>query len=124
MVHTIIEAEPYGPSNPLEALIICPCTGNTLAKMAHGITDSAICMAAKAHMRNDRLTVIALATNDALSANLGNISTMLSRKNVYFVPLIQDDPIKKPHSLVADMDMLVPTLENAMKGKQICKLIK
>ena len=124
VVHTIADAEPYGPAKPLDALIICPCTGNTLAKMAHGITDSSICMTAKAHMRNDRTTVIALATNDALSANLNNISTMLSRKNVYFVPLVQDDPIKKPHSLVADMDMLIPSFEYALVGKQSHKLIK
>ena len=124
VVHTIADAEPYGPAKPLDALIICPCTGNTLAKMAHGITDSAICMTAKAHMRNDRITVIALATNDALSANLGNISTMLARKNVFFVPLIQDDPIKKPHSLVADMEMLLPSLERALEGKQMYKLVK
>ena len=123
VVHTIAEAEPYGPAKPLEALIICPCTGNTLAKLSHGITDTAVCMAAKAHMRNDRVTVIALATNDALSANLGNISTMLSRKNVYFVPLIQDDPVKKPHSLVADLEMLIPSFEYALIGKQTYKLI-
>ncbi len=102
IVHTVAGAEPFGPSAPLDALIICPCTGNTIAKMAHGITDSAVTMAAKAHLRADRPLLIALATNDAMSANLGNVGTMLSRKHVYFVPMRQDAPREKPHSLVAD----------------------
>lgn len=124
VIHDIPGAEPYGPSKPLECLIIAPCTGNTLAKLANGITDTAVCMVTKAHLRNDRTVLIALASNDALSANLGNISTMLSRKNVYFVPMTQDDPDKKPHSLVADFDDLIPTLELAMNGKRVGKIIK
>ena len=124
IVHDIPSAEPFGPAKPLDCLIIAPCTGNTLAKLANGITDTAVCMAAKAHLRNDRTLVIALASNDALSANLKNISTMLSRKNVFFVPMEQDDPIKKPHSLVADFSELIPTLEHALKGEQIEKIIK
>ena len=123
IVHTITEAEPFGPSIKLDALIIAPCTGNTLAKLACGITDTAVCMAAKAHMRNDRPLIIALASNDALSANLQNIATLSSRKNIYFVPMVQDDPDKKPHSLVADFAMIPKTLEGALKGKQIRKLI-
>lgn len=121
-VHTVVEAEPLGPKTPLDALVICPCTGNTLAKMAQGITDTAVTMAAKAHLRGDRPLVIALASNDALSANLKNIAVMLNRKHVYFVPMYQDDPEKKPHSLIADFSLLAPTLDAAMKGKQYQKI--
>ncbi|MBR4960679.1 MAG: dipicolinate synthase subunit B [Clostridia bacterium] len=101
-VRTIAEAEPLGPEEPLDLLIIAPCTGNTLAKMAHGITDTAVTMAAKAHLRGNRPLLVALATNDALSANLQNIAVMKNRKNVYFTPMSMDDPENKPHSLVAD----------------------
>ena len=121
-IHTIVDAEPLGPSRPLDMLIICPCTGNTLAKLADGITDTAVTMAAKAHLRSDRPLVIALASNDALSANLKNIATLLSRKHVYFVPLVQDDPQKKPHSLVADFSLLLPTIQSVKEGKQYRKL--
>ena len=123
IIHTIYGAEPFGPSIKLEALIIAPCTGNTLAKLACGITDTAVCMVTKAHLRNDRPVVIALATNDALSANLQNIAALLSRKNFYFVPMQQDDPLKKPHSLVADFTLIPNTLEKALKGVQINKFI-
>lgn len=122
VVHSIVDAEPLGPRVELDALIIAPCTGNTLAKMAAGITDTAVCMAAKAHLRGNRPLVIALASNDALSANLKNIATMLSRKFVYFVPLFQDDPERKPHSLIADFTLLSPTLECALEGKQYQKI--
>ncbi len=122
IIHTIPEAEPLGPSNPLDALIIAPTTGNTLAKLANGITDTAVCMAAKAHLRRDRPLILALASNDALSANLKNIATMLSRKCVYFVPMNQDDPEKKPHSLVADFSLLRETLHAASEGRQFRKL--
>ena len=122
VIHTVPDAEPLGPKISLDALIIAPCTGNTLAKMANGITDTAVTMAAKAHLRCDRPLIIALASNDALSANLKNIATMLSRKCVYFVPMQQDDPQKKPHSLVADFSQLRPTLEGAFSGKQCRKL--
>ncbi len=118
VVHTICEAEKFGPSIPLEAMIIAPCTGNTLAKIAHGITDTAVCMAAKAHMRQSRPLLIALASNDALSANLSNISYMLSKKNVFFVPMCQDDPLSKPHSLVADFEKLIPSYQNMLAGTQ------
>ena len=121
-ISSIVEAEPLGPKIKLDALIICPCTGNTLAKMAQGITDTSVSMAAKAHLRSNRTLVIALASNDALSANLKNISTMLNRKNVYFVPMAQDDPDGKPHSLVASFSLLKPTLDEAMKGKQYQKI--
>lgn len=122
VIASIVDAEPLGPKNPMDALIICPCTGNTLAKMANGITDTAVTMAAKAHLRSNRPLVIALASNDALSANLKNIATMLSRKCVFFVPMRQDDPQKKPHSLVADFECLIPTLESAVNGKQYQRL--
>ena len=118
MISTVVDAAPHGPKTPLEALIICPCTGNTLAKMASGITDTAVTMAAKAHLRGDKPLVIALASNDAMSANMKNIGTMLNRKHVYFVPMKQDDPEKKPHSLVADFTLLSKTLEAALAGKQ------
>ena len=121
-IKTIIAAEPLGPSEILDALIICPCTGNTLAKLALGITDTTVTMAAKAHLRSNRTLVIALASNDALSANLKNISAMLNRKNVFFVPMEQDDPVGKPHSLVASFSLLKPTLDAALEGRQYQKL--
>ena len=124
IVHTIVDAEPLGPKIELEALIISPCTGNTLAKIANGITDTAVCMAAKAHLRSDRPLVIALASNDSLSANLKNIGALLSRKCVYFTPMYQDDPQKRPHSLVTDFELLPMTLQMALKGKQPQKIFQ
>ncbi len=121
-IHTVVDAEPLGPRIELDALIISSCTGNTLAKMALGITDTSVSMAAKAHLRGDRPLVIALASNDALSSNLKNIATMLNRKCVYFVPMVQDDPLRKPHSLIADFSLLRPTLDAAMAGKQYQKI--
>lgn len=118
IVHTIVDAEPLGPEIKLEALIIAPCTGNTLAKLANGITDTPVCMAAKAHLRGDHPLVIALASNDALSANLKNIAILLEKKCVYFVPMSQDNPHEKPHSLVADFTLIEKTLQSALQGKQ------
>ena len=115
VIHSIVDAEPFGPSTPLDCLILSPCTGNTLAKLANGITDTAVCMVTKAHLRNNGDVIIALASNDALSANLKNIAAMRSRKNVYFVPMSMDDPQNKPHSLVADFDMVIPTFESVIK---------
>ena len=119
IIHTIPQAEPLGPGSPLDMLIICPCTGNTLAKLACGITDTPVCMAAKAHLRADRPLVIALASNDALSANLKNIGTLLMRKNVFFVPMKQDDPVGKPHSLVSDFSLLRESIHAAERGQQL-----
>ena len=119
VIHTVAEAEPLGPSMPLEALIIAPCTGNTLAKMAQGITDTAVTMAAKAHLRCDRPLLIALATNDAMSQNLGNLGALLNRKSVYFVPMKQDSPKNKPHSLVADFSRLSESYVAMMRKEQI-----
>ena len=123
-VHSIVEAEPLGPKIKLDALIIAPCTGNTLAKIARGITDTTVTMAAKAHLRSDRPTIIALCSNDALSANLQNISILLERKNVFFVPMKQDDPTNKPHSLVADFDKLEQTYKMALEYRQLQPLFK
>jgi len=118
VLHTIAEAEPLGPKISLDAMVIAPCTGNTLAKLAHGITDTCVTMAAKAHLRGNRPLVLALATNDAMSANLSNIGTLLNRKNVYFVPMRQDDVEMKPHSLVAEFELLPDTLACALGGLQ------
>ncbi len=119
IIHTIADAEPLGPSQPLDALIIAPCTGNTLAKLANGITDTAVTMAAKAHLRCDRPLLIALATNDAMSQNLGNIGRLLTRKSVYFVPMKQDSPKNKPHSLVADFDRVEEAFEGMRMHEQL-----
>ncbi len=123
-LRTIAEAEPLGPALPLQALIIAPCTGNTLAKLANGITDTSVTMAAKAHLRNGRPLIIGLASNDALSANLRNIGTLLERKHIYFVPMTQDDPQKKPHSLVCNFEKLPETLDAALEGRQLQPLLR
>lgn len=122
IIHTIVEAEPLGPVVTLDALVISPCTGNTLAKLACGITDTPVCMAAKAHLRADRPLLIALSTNDALSANLKNISVMLEKKSVFFVPMKQDAPETKPHSLSACFDLVPEALRMALEGRQMKKL--
>ena len=119
IIHTIVDAEPIGPRTPLDALIISPCTGNTLAKIAGGITDSSVTMAAKAHLRQDRPLLIAFASNDGMSQNLCNLGRLLTRKSVYFLPMRQDDPEKKPHSLVADFTKLPEALEMMRQQKQI-----
>jgi dipicolinate synthase subunit B len=119
IVHTIKDAEPLGPKTPLDYLIIAPCTGNTLAKIANGITDTAVTMAAKAHLRCDRPMLIALASNDAMSQNLGNIAKLLTRKSVYFLPLSQDDPVGKPHSLVADFSRMGEAFSAMKEGRQL-----
>ncbi len=118
VVDSIREAETLGPAAPLDYLIICPCTGNTAAKIAGGITDTPVTMAAKAHLRSNRQLLIALASNDALSANFCNIGTLLQRKNVYFVPMKQDDVTAKPHSLVADFTLCTESLADMAQGKQ------
>lgn len=119
VISSIVGAEPLGPKHPLDALVIAPCTGNTLAKMANGITDSTVTMAAKAHLRANRPLLIALSTNDALSANLSNIGRLLSKKSVYFLPMRQDDPLGKPHSLVAEFSLLGEGLSLALAGRQM-----
>ena len=119
IVHTIKEAEHFGPISPLEALIIAPCTGNTLAKLASGITDTAVTMAAKAHMRCDRPLLLALASNDAMSQNLKNIGTLITRRSLFVVPMCQDDPKGKPHSLVANFEFLTECFEKMLLGEQL-----
>lgn len=123
-VTAIQDAEPFGPKCPLDVAVISPCTGNTLAKIANGIIDTTVTMAVKAHLRSDRPLVIALASNDALSANLQNIAKLLLRKNVFFVPMFQDDPKRKPHSLVADLDLVTKACDAAQKGVQLRPLFK
>lgn len=122
IIHTIVDAEPLGPVVALDALVISPCTGNTLAKLACGITDTPVCMAAKAHLRADRPLLIALSTNDALSANLKNIAVMLEKKSVFFVPMKQDAPETKPHSLSACFELVPEALRMALEGRQMKKL--
>lgn len=116
IIHTVKDAEPLGPASPLSVLIIAPCTGNTLAKLANGITDTAVTMAAKAHLRQDRPLLIAAASNDAMSANLSNIGTLLCRRAISFVPMRQDDPLKKPHSLVADFSLICEAYRRIRSG--------
>ncbi|MBO5488664.1 MAG: dipicolinate synthase subunit B [Eubacterium sp.] len=118
-IFTIPEAEPIGPKAMLDVLVIAPCTGNTLAKLAMGITDSAVLMAAKAHLRNDKPLVIGVSTNDGLGANFQNVGILMNRKNVFFVPFGQDDYEKKPNSLVAHWDKVEETMELAEKKRQI-----
>lgn len=120
---TIEAAEVIGPTGCLDILIILPCTGNTMAKLTNGITDTPVLMAAKAHLRNEKPVVISLSTNDALGMNLKNIGYLLNNKNIYFVPFGQDDPVKKPNSMVADTKLLVPTILKAMEGKQYQPII-
>ncbi|MDD4772501.1 MAG: dipicolinate synthase subunit B [Eubacteriales bacterium] len=122
-IDTIEGAEPLGPEQSLDVFIISPCTGNTLAKIAGGVNDTPVTMAVKACLRNDRPVVAALATNDALSANLHNIATLLQRKHFFFVPLGQDVPQQKPHSMVADLSLLYPAVISALEGKQLQPLL-
>ena len=115
----IAEAEPIGPKGLLDLLVIAPATGNTLAKLAAGITDTAVTMAAKAHLRNGRPVVIAMASNDGLAAGARNIGELLVRKNYYFVPFGQDAAFSKPTSLIADFSKLTETVEAALRGEQV-----
>ena len=118
-IHTIAGAEPIGPKKLLDVLVIAPCTGNTLAKLAHSIADTPVTMAAKSHLRNGRPVVVAVSTNDALAGAAENIGKLLGRKNYYFVPFRQDDPMKKPTSMVADFEKIPETIESAHRGVQI-----
>ena len=124
IIHTIVQAEPIGPQKLLDVLVIAPCTGNTIGKLAGGITDTCVTMAAKAHLRNGRPLVIAVATNDALGASARNIGSLLNTRNVFFVPMYQDDCNKKPTSLVADFDLIVQTVAEALHGRQIEPVLK
>lgn len=118
-LHTIAQVEPIGPKKLLDALIIAPCTGNTLAKLAHSIADTAVTMAAKSHLRNGRPVLVAVSTNDALAGAAENIGKLLARKHYYFVPFGQDDAEKKPTSMVADFAKIPQALNAALAGKQL-----
>lgn len=122
-ITTIVEAEKLGPNNLLDIVIIAPCTGNTLAKLADAITDSPVLMAVKGLLRNNKPVVIAMATNDALSNNLKNIGLLINSKNVYFVPFGQDNYKSKPSSMVAHFDLLIPTIEEALQGRQLQPIV-
>lgn len=123
IINTIQEAEPIGPKHLTDIMIIAPCSGNTIAKLANGITDTPVVMAAKSHLRQQKPLVIAISTNDALSGSAENIGKLLNRKYYYFVPFRQDNPITKPNSLVFDSKLIIETLEKALDAEQIQPLI-
>ena len=122
-IYSITEAEPIGPKALLDVLVIMPCTGNTLAKLAVGISDTPVLMAAKAHLRNEKPLVLSISTNDALGANLNNIGSLMTTKHVFFVPFGQDDYKNKPNSMVAHMELIPNTIQEALHGKQIQPVI-
>lgn len=121
---TIKDAEPIGPKSLLDLLVIFPCTGNTLAKLANGITDTPVLMAAKAHLRNDKPLLLSVSTNDALGLNMKNIGLLINAKNIFFIPFGQDNPVKKPTSLISHPELLIPSIESALNKQQIQPLIK
>ncbi|MBQ9599494.1 MAG: dipicolinate synthase subunit B [Clostridia bacterium] len=123
VIHTVKDAEPIGPKNFLDMLIVLPCTGNSLAKLAAGIADTSVTMAVKAHLRNQKPVLIAVSTNDGLGNAAKNIGNLLNYKNIYFVPLTQDDYIQKPTSLVADFTKTVEAAKAALQGRQIEPLL-
>jgi len=123
IIASVTAAEPIGPKKLIDALIIAPCTGNTLGKLANGIYDGCVPLAAKANLRNNRPVIIAPSTNDGLSASAKNIGTLLNTKNIFFVPFGQDDPFDKNNSLVAKWDYLLPAVESALEGKQLQPII-
>ena len=120
---TISEAEPIGPGSLLDLLILLPCTGNTIAKLANGITDTPALMAAKAHLRNEKPLLLSISTNDALGMNMKNIGLLLNAKHIYFIPFGQDNPQKKPNSMIAHTELLIPASQAALEGKQYQPLI-
>ena len=119
VINSIFTAEPIGPKHLLDILVIAPCTGNTIAKLATGIADGTVTLAAKSHLRNKRPMVIAISTNDGLGANAKNIGTLLARKHIYLVPFGQDDCVEKENSLVAHFDLIYDTVDFALKEKQL-----
>lgn len=120
---TIPEAEPIGPGSLFDILVLFPCTGNTIAKLANGITDTPVLMAAKAHLRNEKPLLISISTNDALGMNMKNIGLLLNAKNIYFIPFGQDNPQAKPNSMIAHTELLIPALEAALEGRQYQPII-
>ena len=123
-MRTIAEAEPIGPKELLDLLIILPCTGNTIAKLANGITDTPVLMAAKAHLRNEKPLLLSVSTNDALGMNMKNIGLLLNAKHIYFVPFGQDNPQKKPNSMIAHTELLLDAAKEALEGKQYQPVIQ
>lgn len=123
VIDTISKAEPVGPKNLVDVLLVAPCSGNTIAKLANAITDTPVLMACKSHIRNNKPIVLAIATNDGLGANFENIGKLYNEKNIYFVPFAQDDYINKPKSLVCDFSKVVSSIEQAMDGEQIQPII-
>ena len=123
LIDSLTAAEPIGPKKLLDALVICPCTGNTLGKLANGVTDSTVALAAKAHLRNARPLILAVSTTDALAGAAKNIGVLLDKKNTYFVPFRQDDPMGKPTSLVADFSLVPDTVAAALEGRQLQPLV-
>lgn len=119
LVSTIVDAEPFGPKLKLDVMVVAPCTGNTLGKLANGITDTPATMACKAHLRNQKPLVLAIATNDALGANAKNLGLLLNAKNIYFVPFGQDNPQGKPNSLIASFEKIEDTIKEALAGRQV-----
>ena len=119
IISSIVDVEPLGPQKSMDLLVIAPCTGNTMAKLARGITDTAVLMAAKIQFRNLCPVVLSISTNDGLGANAISLGILLNMKNVYMVPFAQDDPEKKSNSLVAKTGLIIPTIELALQGKQI-----
>jgi dipicolinate synthase subunit B len=122
-ITSIVEAEKLGPNNILDAIVVAPCTGNTLAKMANAITDSPVLMATKGLLRNNKPVLLAISTNDALSNNLKNIGLLINSNNIYFVPFGQDNYKGKPYSMVAQFDLILPTIENALDGLQLQPIV-
>ena len=123
ILHTIQGVEPIGPKHLLDALVVAPCTGNTLAKLAAGIADGPVTLAVKAHLRNERPVILAVSTNDALAGNAASIGTLLNRRHYYFVPFRQDHALKKPRSMVADFTKLTETVSAALEGRQLQPLL-
>lgn len=123
-IHTIAQAEPIGPKKLLDALIVAPCTGNTLAKLSHGIADTSVTMAVKSHLRNGRPVIIGVSTNDGLGTAAENIGRLMARKNYYFIPMRQDDPNGKPTSLIADWSLLPDALTAALDKIQLQPILK
>lgn len=121
---TIPQAEPIGPKGFLDILVLFPCTGNTIAKLANGITDTPVLMAAKAHLRNNKPLLISISTNDALGMNMKNIGLLLNAKHIYFIPFGQDNPEKKPNSMIAHTNLLIPSIEAALNGRQYQPIIQ
>ncbi len=123
VICTIKDAEPIGPKGMTDIMLVAPCTGNTAAKLAHAVTDTPVTMAVKSHLRQSKPVLLAIATNDALGASAQNIGRLINTRHYYFVPFSQDDPVKKPNSLVAHFELIPEALENALNGRQIQPVI-